>query len=331
MDIYRLLPKDQYDAAINANSPSATNAFATILDLSGITNIYNNDGTIGSTRSVGITDSLKFGSDLLVLDEINRRVGINKSVPTAGFHVLSINEFGSYFDGYSTSPSEYIMKLRNFDGTNYTELNRFRNNGKVELCLNNPNLSVGNAYNNTIINSNSITSNALNGGNGANGVGFVAKNNANSNNVQIGFYSNKFGRSYISSTHDIIFTNWVGNDLGSFTNGAEAMRIGNNTMQGVSIGTNNTSLQKFLVRGSGNSNSTILARFQALAGNDLITFYNGGSISIGATLSANQSLLEVNGDVEIVDSTKGFIVHDRNDGNRYRIFTTNGILNTEIA
>jgi myo-inositol-hexaphosphate 3-phosphohydrolase len=36
-------------------------------------------------------------------------------------------------------------------------------------------------------------------------------------------------------------------------------------------------------------------------------------------------------DFETISNTKGFVVLDRTDGNRYRIYTDGGVLNTELA
>lgn len=47
MDILRLLPKDAYDAAVGANSPSASNVFATVADT-----LYGGDGTLAGNRVI---------------------------------------------------------------------------------------------------------------------------------------------------------------------------------------------------------------------------------------------------------------------------------------
>ena len=54
-NIKRNLPNDEYNAAVNANSPSAANPFATIADAS---NIYVADGTIATTRVATIQNGL---------------------------------------------------------------------------------------------------------------------------------------------------------------------------------------------------------------------------------------------------------------------------------
>ena len=54
-NIKRNLPNDEYNAAVNANSPSAANPFATIADAS---SIYTADGTIATTRVATIQNGL---------------------------------------------------------------------------------------------------------------------------------------------------------------------------------------------------------------------------------------------------------------------------------
>lgn len=54
-----------------------------------------------------------------------------------------------------------------------------------------------------------------------------------------------------------------------------------------------------------------------------------GTVAIGQ--GATSSRLTVNGDVETVTNTEGFIVLDRTNGTRYRIYTDGGVLNTEAA
>ena len=63
-NIKRDLPNDEYNAAINANSPSAANPFATIADAG--SNIYTSDGTIAVNRLVQIQNGLIWsGSTML--------------------------------------------------------------------------------------------------------------------------------------------------------------------------------------------------------------------------------------------------------------------------
>ena len=62
-DIARYLPDDMYNAAVGANSPSASNVYATINDLSGLgDNIYTADGTLAGARTV------TFGANNLIFD-----------------------------------------------------------------------------------------------------------------------------------------------------------------------------------------------------------------------------------------------------------------------
>ena len=54
MDIARFLPDDEYNAAVGANAPSASNVFATIADLSSFitSNVYTANGNLTSNRTV---------------------------------------------------------------------------------------------------------------------------------------------------------------------------------------------------------------------------------------------------------------------------------------
>lgn len=67
-DISRFLPKNEYDAAINAAAPTAVNPFATIADLSGFVsgNIYTTDGTISGSRTVTVAAA---GGSLIFADD----------------------------------------------------------------------------------------------------------------------------------------------------------------------------------------------------------------------------------------------------------------------
>ncbi len=56
----------------------------------------------------------------------------------------------------------------------------------------------------------------------------------------------------------------------------------------------------------------------SIGGTDILTLLDTG-------------VAKVNGDAETVGSTKGYIVEDRTDGNRYRIYTDNGVLYTEVV
>lgn len=59
---------------------------------------------------------------------------------------------------------------------------------------------------------------------------------------------------------------------------------------------------------------------------------NIGTVVIGAdNVSANASMLEVTGDIEIIGSTEGLILEDRSTGTRYRVYIDNGIISQEAA
>lgn len=90
--ISRYLPNDQYQASINANSPSALNPFATLND---IVNIYNSDGTIpnGVTRTATLNTgaSLIFSTgsgNVFTLDNVgNFTLGLNAITTLAGISI----------------------------------------------------------------------------------------------------------------------------------------------------------------------------------------------------------------------------------------------------
>jgi len=69
--IKRDLPNDEYNAAINANSPSAANPFATIADAS---SIYAADGTIAVNRLVQIQNGLIWSGSTILRTTNNMNV-----------------------------------------------------------------------------------------------------------------------------------------------------------------------------------------------------------------------------------------------------------------
>jgi hypothetical protein len=70
-NIKRDLPNDEYNAAVNANSPSATNPFATIADE---TSIYSEDGTIAVNRLVQIQNGLIWSGSTILRTTNNMNV-----------------------------------------------------------------------------------------------------------------------------------------------------------------------------------------------------------------------------------------------------------------
>lgn len=101
MDILRLLPNNEYQAAVNANAPTAINPFATIADLAGGGGIYGGSGGLVAGTTVVTMNSgdfLRFSSltgptDLFTLDAANNRVGIGTAVPGYELHLVSGNFF----------------------------------------------------------------------------------------------------------------------------------------------------------------------------------------------------------------------------------------------
>jgi len=63
--------------------------------------------------------------------------------------------------------------------------------------------------------------------------------------------------------------------------------------------------------------------------NEFFADASTGRIGIGQVSA--RSKLEVVGDIETIGSSAGVVVEDRIDGNNYRIYTVNGVLNTELV
>jgi len=68
--IDQLLPKDIYDAAINANAPTAANPFATMADVGGGGGIYGGSGSLSGATLVtmGVNNLTFAGNQLIILD-----------------------------------------------------------------------------------------------------------------------------------------------------------------------------------------------------------------------------------------------------------------------
>ena len=285
MDILRLLPKDQYDAALNANAPTALNPFATMSDV--ITdNMYTANGTTGPGRTVGITDNLTFGSNKIIIDEANNRVGINtpNTSTGAGFRVLATNGNGSYIDGSSSNASAYALKIRNFDGVStYSEISRFRNSGLVELALNGAQTIMGDT-----------TQASLTVGGGASIQSTVvgtyasveATNTYTGNTGRIRMFSRYNGWTGLQATQDIrISASWAGG--GSPASAALTVHTNNR----VSVGLNSTPSSRFSVTGEGNTTATDLVKFESLSGTDRFIQNDAGQTAWGAGVAASISTI----------------------------------------
>ncbi len=101
---------------------------------------------------------------------------------------------------------------------------------------------------------------------------------------------------------------------------------------------NNSNVNLFQVLGTGQ----VLANPLNLVGGDFIhegftdidLFRSDAGldrVGVGCTIAQLSSKFNVDGDIETLTNTKGLIVLDRTNGNRYRIYTDGGILNTELA
>lgn len=322
----RVEPLNQTSANIQKfQNASGTIALTSQLTGNGIFDNSNNGGNTPSSFNVGITDNLTFGTKLIQLDETNKRVAINttNTSTNVGFRVLATNNFGTYIDGYSTSHSGYILKLRNFDGTNYTDLNRFRSNGKVELSLNGGETRMGTSTNylrHYVQTTTQFSSTATYSG-----------FHANRNGSGIAIRGSSRPKQYIDSTDTMIFgTGWNNNSTSYY--GVEAMRIDGNN-QNISIGTSITSGARFTVRGVGNTSATNLVRFESNSGLSKFIQNDAGQISINAPSIIGNSILQATGDIEVIGNNNGQILPDRlGSGARVRIYAeknaSTGVWNT---
>lgn len=95
MDILRLLPYSEYQAAINANAPTALNPFATIADLIADTSIYTGDGTLTANRTVTQNEKqLNFLGTGTILDTYTE-IYIWPDQANAGIYLYTGNNFGN--------------------------------------------------------------------------------------------------------------------------------------------------------------------------------------------------------------------------------------------
>jgi hypothetical protein len=88
------------------------------------------------------------------------------------------------------------------------------------------------------------------------------------------------------------------------------------------------------VRSTVGNGTFIGGHFEAENGNvnvALRTPANKGTIVFGALVPVNNSLVEVNGDLEIIGIVKGVVLQDRTLGTRHRIYLDNGVLSLEAA
>lgn len=334
MDITRFLPNNQYEAALNANAPTALNPFATIAD---IVNIYNNDGILSNSRTVSgngnslsfidldefnITsenvveifstdDSVHLAGNGLLLESISNSGNVVVSTTTGGAFIVpnsnnpdidvtipsngmikysnSANEFRFYqngawrtfstgggsadgngiYDGSGTIPTSTISTITDSFQLG-SGLNTFISDGTVNLSSNGGITTMGDSFNSFTHNNAIATLYTFFGG-------------------QTAFHANRNGKGIamiasgaseyqdIAATNGLaFFTNW--NNDPTSVSATEAMRIGNT--QNVAIGGTNVFSQRFLVVGSGNTDSTTLFRLQNSLNTDLHIFKDGGATEL---------------------------------------------------
>jgi hypothetical protein len=161
MDIARLLPKDMYDAAVNANAPTAANPYATIADITtpGLPAVLAVDPTTGSNdisynpgyiMKSGAGDSFidLHGARPLGTNEANRISISNSSAtvdrallqltPTGGFFLQSGNfGTGTHYSQYVTNPTGFNFEL--YNATAFTNWGRIgmEENNSGDVTVNN--------------------------------------------------------------------------------------------------------------------------------------------------------------------------------------------------
>lgn len=240
MNIQRFLPINEYNAAIGANTPSASNVFATIADLTGGDGIYSGSGTVPSTTVATLTDSIKFGSAFIS----NSKVII----------------------GSTSTPSSATLVVKGVTNSSTTNFAIYSGtlSGRIDfgVSANNPNISMYNSA----------------------GVQQVNFDSGSSSSWTL----RPFGVNMVGGTARL--------SVKALSNGTDqAFRIRNNT-------------------------DTL----------DLMKVQGNGRVAIG-NITTPTSILTVDGDVETLNNTDGLIVLDRTDGNRYRIYTDGGVLQTELV
>jgi hypothetical protein len=127
----RDLPNDQFEAALNANTPSSGNPFATIADLGGGTNnIYSSDGTILSNRivTIGTGNTLRF--NIAAGSTTKFFVGRDTATPVSPIHFYAPDAAGTWIEGFNTG-DQSALRVYNF-GRTIIAL-QAQNNGNVYL------------------------------------------------------------------------------------------------------------------------------------------------------------------------------------------------------
>ena len=109
-NITRFLPDNEYQAAISSNSPSATNPFATIADLSGISQDLQSVMNVGSSATVSTIPSIIYNDGVGQIDTF--RLG--------GRAQLKTQDATGYVDILLRPASSYIRDTANSQGIKYS-------------------------------------------------------------------------------------------------------------------------------------------------------------------------------------------------------------------
>ena len=133
VDIEQLLPKDNYDALVaSISTPSASNAYATIADLSGFVtdNLYIANGTVGAGRTATITDTLTFSggaafinTNVVAGNTVHRVVGTSALTFNAFGDLTQLTTGGSFdvYGGYYDAGAEPAFQAQLYDNTTFVE------------------------------------------------------------------------------------------------------------------------------------------------------------------------------------------------------------------
>lgn len=107
--ILRFLPNDQYEAALNANAPSAANPFATQLDT-----LYGGDGSLVSNREVGLGT---FDLNFAISDNFGRfSVAPVGFVASRNIHFKAFNQNPIRFEGADNLAASRVLDIVNAAG-----------------------------------------------------------------------------------------------------------------------------------------------------------------------------------------------------------------------
>lgn len=321
-DIARFLPNNEYQAAINSNSPSAINPFATINDLGGgTTTIYNGDDTLTGNRLVSMANfTLGFsgGNTGFIGGETGTALTVKNGTLVPAWSIPSLilyngNPTNDNYGKITFTNNQYgaVISTNNESGIELIRLSATTNNPSFigsSLSVASTNLPQAQLEVNGMVRSLSKAPPVLSSGKS---IEFYF--NASSDQGRILGYDRD-----LSLYKDMVIGNGISpNKFTIFASG------------NVGIGTEVETGSKLSVQAISNGTEKALVIRNNTNVSDLFKVQGNGRVAIGNVTPT--SMLTVNGDVETLTNSKGFVVLDRTNGNRYRIYTDNGILYTELV